>query len=109
MELILTLDDSTSSYAIICYNVRTYQSAGVVVVVKGQQNVIAKVKELEGSQSSTEQHEGWRYIFEKTTLKVGTDPTEATRKRQEDLDARESKAMQETQTPFAPSQNRHRS
>ena len=109
MELLLTLDDSSSSYAIICYNIRTYQSAGVVAVVKGQQNATAKVKELEGSQSSTEQHEGWRYIFEKTNLKVGSDPTEATRKRQEDLDARESKAKQETQTPFAPSQNRQRS
>ena len=81
MELILTHDESSSTYAIICYNIRTYQSAGVVAVVRGQQNATAKVKDLEGSQSSTEQHEGWRYIFEKTTLKAGTDHTEATRKR----------------------------
>jgi hypothetical protein len=51
------------------------------------------VKELEVSQDSSDRHEGWRYFIEKTELKVGSDPAEATLRRQAQLEVRESKAL----------------
>ena len=90
----MTRDESSASYAIICYNVRTYQSAGIVQVIKGLHNTEITVKRFQEGQSSHEHQEGWRYIFERTDLKPGIDPAEATRLRQEELDTRESKAMQ---------------
>ena len=91
----MTRDESSASYAIICYNVRTYQSAGIVQVIKGLHNAEITVKRFQESQSSHEHQEGWRYIFEKTDLKAGMDPAEATRVRQEQLEIRESKALRE--------------
>lgn len=88
----LTRDDITTSYAIIRHNIRTYRSAGVVAVVKGKQRAEIELKNLEDSQGPADRHEGWRYFFEKTTLQAGMDPTEATRKRQADLEVRESQA-----------------
>lgn len=53
------------------------------------------MKKLEESQGSADRHEGWRYFLEKTDLKPGIDPAEATRLRQASLELRESKALQE--------------
>jgi hypothetical protein len=92
-ESLLTGDESGASYAIICYNVRTYQSAGVVQVIKGLRNAETTVKRFQEYQSSHDHQEGWRYIFERTDLKPGMDPAEATRLRQEQLEMRESKAL----------------
>jgi hypothetical protein len=100
--LSLTRDELSASYAIIRHNVRTYQSAGVVEVVRGKQNAEAGLKDLEASQPSPDRHEGWRYFIEKTDMKVGTDPTEATHRRQAELENRESKALEETKSPIAP-------
>ncbi|MGB9233755.1 MAG: hypothetical protein WCC04_05020 [Terriglobales bacterium] len=61
------------------------------------------MKRFEESQGSSEHHEGWRYFFEKTDLKAGTDPAEATHRRQTQLEVRESNAMQETKPSIAPS------
>jgi hypothetical protein len=58
------------------------------------------LKKFEDSQSSADRHEGWRYFIEKTDLKPGTDPTQATHRRQTDLEVRESKARQETSVLF---------
>ena len=80
---------------VIRHNDRTYESAGVVEVVKGRHNAEAALKNFESSQSSADRHEGWRYFLEKTTLKAGTDPAEATELRQAELESRESKATQE--------------
>jgi hypothetical protein len=93
---LLTRDDLSASYAIIRHNVRTYRSAGVVEVVRGKQNAEAALKKFEASQDSPDRHEGWRYFLEKTELKSGTDPTEATDLRQADLEKRESKALEDT-------------
>jgi len=101
--LSLTRDDLTSSYAIIRYNSRTYQSAGVVAVVSGRHNAESELKKFEESQDSSDRHEGWRYLIDRTSLKAGTDPAEATRHRQAELEARESKALKETKTPIFPS------
>jgi hypothetical protein len=101
--LFLTRDHLTASFAIIRHNIRTYQSAGVLAVVRGKQNAESTVRKLEACQSSSDQHEGWRYFIEKTDLKAGTDPAEATQRRQAELEGRELKALQETKTPILPS------
>lgn len=87
----LTHDESSASYVIIRHNVRTYQSAGVVEVVKGRQNAETALKKFRECQSAPDYHEGWRYFFEKTDLKAGMDPAHATDLRQADLESRESK------------------
>lgn len=91
----LTRDEITSSYAIIRHNIRTYRSAGVLAVVRGKQNAELELKKFEDSQDSSDRHEGWRYFIEKTNLTAGTDATEATQRRQADLELRESKALRE--------------
>lgn len=91
----LTRDESTASYVIIRHNVRTYQSAGVVEVVKGRSDAEAAVRKFEDCQSSEDRHEGWRYFLEKTGLRAGMNPEEATNRRQTDLETRESKALEE--------------
>ena len=91
----MTNDELKASYVVIRHNVRTYESAGVVEVVKGRTNAESTLKNFESEQSSSDRHEGWRYFLEKTTLKAGTDPTEATELRQAELESRESKATQE--------------
>ncbi|MFZ0478186.1 MAG: hypothetical protein WAL71_03475 [Terriglobales bacterium] len=98
----LTRDDHSASYAIIRHNVRTYRSDGVVEVVRGKQNAESELKKIEESQRDPDRHEGWRYFIEKTDLKAGIDPTEATCRRQAELEVRESKEMQETKPPFTP-------
>ena len=100
--LFLTRNDLTSSYAIIRYNSRTYRSAGVVAVVSGRPNAESELKKFEDSQDSSDRHEGWRYFIDKTNLKAGTDPAEANRHRQTELEERESKALREAQTSNIP-------
>ncbi len=102
----LTRDDLSASYAIIRHNVRTYRSAGVVEVVRGKQNAESTQKKFESSQSSADHHEGWRYFIEKTDMKAGTNPVEATHLRQTDLETRESKAQEETNLLTRPSNTR---
>jgi hypothetical protein len=91
----LTREESNTSYLIVRHNIRTYESAGVVEVIKGRQNAEMAVRKFEGGQGSADRHEGWRYFCEKTDLKPGTDPAEATCRRQADLESRESKALHE--------------
>jgi hypothetical protein len=75
-------------------------SAGVVGVVKGKQAAESALKNFENSQSSAHRHEGWRYFLERTDLAAGTDPAEATHRRQADLERRELKEAQEPKTPI---------
>jgi len=96
----LTPDELTGFYAIIRHNVRTYLSAGVVEVVKGKQNAETAVKNFSDSQTSSDRHEGWRYFFERTNQAAGTDPGQATRSRQAELEKRESKMQDEPDTPI---------
>ncbi len=95
----LTHDELKASYVVIRHNIRTYESAGVVEVVKGRQNAETTLKNFEAEQSSGDRHEGWRYFLEKSTLKAGTDPAEATELRQAELENRESKATQDAENP----------
>jgi hypothetical protein len=91
----LTHDDLKSSYVVIRHNVRTYESGGVVEVVKGRQSAESTLKNFENEQSPADRHAGWRYFLEKSTLKAGTDPAEATELRQAELESRETKATQD--------------
>jgi len=100
--LFLTRDNITASYAIIRHNIRTYQSAGVLAVVRGKQSAASELKKFEDSQDSSDRHEGWRYFVEKTDLQAGTDPVEATQRRQAELERRESKALGESKTRVWP-------
>lgn len=102
---LLKFDGAADSYAIIRYNKRTYESAGVIVVVRGRKIADSELKRFEECQDFSDRHEGWRYFIEKTSLKAGTDPTKATQHRQAELEARESKAMQENETPIRRSPN----
>jgi hypothetical protein len=104
----LTSNDSSASYAIICYNIRTYRSAGVVAVIAGKHQAELELKKFEEAQDSSDRHEGWRYLIDKTDLKAGTDPAEATRHRQAELEKRESKALRDTDPPDLPSHPRQR-
>jgi hypothetical protein len=84
-------DDAKSSYVLIRHNVRTYVSAGVVEVVQGRANAEATMREYQNRQSPSDAHEGWRFFLEKTGLRPGMDPAQATDARQRDLELRESK------------------
>ncbi|MBI3474416.1 MAG: hypothetical protein HY010_01695 [Acidobacteria bacterium] len=84
-------DDAKSSYVLIRHNVRTYVSAGVVEVVQGRANAEAAMREYQNRQSPADAHEGWRFFLEKTGLRPGMDPAQATDARQRDLELRESK------------------
>ena len=91
----LTNEELKASYVVIRHNVRTYESGGVVEVVKGRTNAETTLKNFEAEQSSTDRHEGWRFFLEKSTIKAGTDPAEATELRQAELERRESDATPE--------------
>jgi len=49
------------------------------------------LKKFEEWQTSADHQDGWRYFVEKSDLKPGMDPTEATYRRQSELAIRESK------------------
>jgi hypothetical protein len=98
----LTRDETKASYAIIRHNIRTYESGGVVLVVKGKENAELKIKHFETGQSSEDRHAGWRYFVEKSDLKAGMDPAEATNLRQMKLEIRESQAQPEPMSAANP-------
>ncbi len=84
--------DSKGSFAVIRYNLRTYESGGVMAVIRGRESAESILKQFEKSQSSEDRHIGWRYFLEKTDLRPGMDPAEATSLRQTRLEIRESQA-----------------
>ena len=71
-------------------------------MVRGKREAEATLKKLEEFQGSLDQHQGWRYFIEKSRLKAGTDPAEATRLRQSDLEAREAKVLKESGSTTEP-------
>src|SRR5438105_3850719 len=79
------------SFAVIRYNCRTYESGGVMAVVKGQANAARTVEQFENRQTDQNRHAGWRYFLEVTDFKPGMDPEKATTLRQIRLEIRESK------------------
>ncbi len=67
----------------------------MVQVIRGKGNAEITVKQYEDSQSSEDRHAGWRYFPEKTEIKPGTSPVEATHRRQAELETRERKAQED--------------
>jgi len=76
--------------------------------VRGKETAESELKRLEECQDSSDRHDGWRYLIERTALKAGTDPIEATQHRQNELEAREFKALQEDEISTGRSQNHRR-
>jgi hypothetical protein len=66
----------------------------VVQVIHGRENAEATMKQFKESQSPSDGHEGWRYFLEKTELKAGMNPAEATNLRQRDLEMREARELE---------------
>jgi len=85
-------NESKGSFAVIRYNLRTYESGGVMAVIRGREHAESILKQFEQSQTSQDRHIGWRYFLEKTDLRPGMDPIEATNLRQTRLEMRESQA-----------------
>jgi hypothetical protein len=99
-------DESKASFAVIRHNVRTYESGGVMIVIKGRTTAESALNQFERSQTSEDRHAGWRYFLEKTDLRAGMNPAEATTLRQMRLEVRESEAQQlSDQIPFTPRSN----
>jgi hypothetical protein len=83
-------DHRKSSFAIVRFNSRTYQSGGVVAVVKAHAAAEHILRDYEFGQSEQDRHNGWRYFLEETDLVPGMDADEATKLRQARLERRES-------------------
>ena len=83
-------DESKASFAIVRYNFRTYAPGGVMAIVKGRTSAQTMITQFESGQSPEDRQEGWRYFLEKTDLKPGMNPEEATNLRQTRMDVRES-------------------
>lgn len=83
-------DESKVSFAVVRYNFRTYAAGGVMAIVKGRASALTTITQFEAGQSAEDRQEGWRYFLEKTDLKPGMDPQEATNLRQTRMDVREA-------------------
>ena len=70
----------------------------MLAVIRGRQNAESELRRFEDCQSSPDRNDGWRYFIEKTDLKAGTDPEQATQQRQAELEGRELKALRETKS-----------
>jgi hypothetical protein len=66
------------------------------------------MREFQNRQSPPDAHEGWRYFLEKTGLRAGMDPVQATDARQRDLELRESKEAASNLASSAPALHHHR-
>jgi hypothetical protein len=77
-------------------------------VVRGKQQAEVTLKQFQDAESSSDYHEGWRYFIEKTDMKAGTDPAEATHRRQAELELRESKESQDVKPADFPPTTSHK-
>jgi hypothetical protein len=83
-------DESEFSFAVVRFNERTYQSGGVVAVIKGVGAAQRTLNDFDWCQSEENRCAGWRYFLERTDLRPGMDPEKATKLRQVRLDLQES-------------------
>ena len=86
----------SASFAIIRYNLRTYEPGGVMAIIKGRGKAEVTVQHFESGQSRADCLAGWGYFLETTDLKPGMDPQRATSLRQMRMDIRESEAQDPT-------------
>jgi hypothetical protein len=83
-------DKSEFSFAVVRFNERTYQSGGVVAIIKGVEAAKRTLANFDWCQSEENRREGWRYFLEKTDLRPGMDPEKATKLRQVRFDLQQS-------------------
>ena len=83
-------DKSDSSFAVVRFNERTYQSGGVVAVIKGTEAAERTLSDFDWGLSEEDRRTGWRYFLEETDLRPGMDPEKATKLRQVRVDLQES-------------------
>src|SRR2546428_12654329 len=86
-------DHLKSSFAIIRFNSRTYESGGVMAVLKARTAAENLMRDYEFGQSEEDRYNGWRYFLEETDLAPGMNADEATKLRQVRLERRESGAL----------------
>src|SRR5437899_9203390 len=89
-------DHLKSSFAIIRFNSRTYESGGVMAVLKAHTAAEHLMRDYEFGQSEEDRYNGWRYFLEETDLAPGMNADEATKLRQGRLERRESGAFDNT-------------
>jgi hypothetical protein len=82
-------DKSMASFAVVRFNERTYQSGGVMAVIKGTESAERTLNDFDWCQSDDNRRAGWRYFLEATDLPPGMDPEKATTLRQVRLDLQE--------------------
>ena len=82
-------DKSESSFAVVRFNKRTYQSGGVVAVIKGVEAAQRTLNDFDWCQSEENRRAGWLHFLEETELRPGMDPEKATKLRQGRLDLQE--------------------
>ena len=83
-------DKTRASFAVVRFNEQTYQSGGVLAVIKGIDAAQRTLRDFDWSESEENRRAGWRYFLEETDLRPGTDPQEATKLRQVRHDLQES-------------------
>jgi hypothetical protein len=86
-------NELSASFAIIRYNLRTYEPGGVMAIIKGRGRAEVTVQNFQSEQSRADCLAGWGYFLETTDLAPGMDPQKATSVRQMRMDVRESNAQ----------------
>src|SRR5207248_9126720 len=86
-------DHLKSSFAIICFNSRTYESGGIMAVVKAHAAAEHLLRDYEFGQSEQDRHNGWRYFLQETDLIPGMNQYDATKLRQARPERRESEFL----------------
>jgi hypothetical protein len=71
-------DKSQASFAVVRFNERTYQSGGVIAVIKGTESAERTLNDFDECQGDDNRKGGWRYFLEETDLRSGMDPKKAT-------------------------------
>ena len=82
-------DKANSSFAVVRFNEQTYQSGGVVAIIKGIEAAQRTLNDFDWCLSEENRRAGWRYFLEKTDLPPGMDPVKATTLRQVRFDLQE--------------------
>ena len=80
------------TFAVIRFNEKSYQSGGVVAVVRGVESAQRTMNDFEWCQPQEDRSSGWCYFLEESDLQPGTEPAKATKLRQLRLDLQESQA-----------------
>jgi hypothetical protein len=83
-------DKSEASFAVVRFNERTYQSGGVLSVIKGIDAAQRTLNDFDWCLSEENRRVGWRYFLEETDLRPGMDPEKATKLRQVRFDLQEA-------------------